>query len=156
MNRRSGAARSVVRSDPPPGGLIQVDVRDHSKSVMKTVELSLTQIGNSRGIRLSAELIRRHGFEQDIVMEDRGCETVLRSKGGTRKLSWKETYREMAAVSEECSEWECVVGDGLEDAPWEHPIPPAVLEWARHSAAPELRRRRGNGERDGTKAARTK
>ena len=109
---------------------------------MKTVELTLAQIGNSRGIRLSADLIRRHGFEQGIVMEDRGHEIVLRPKAGPRKLSWKETYVEMAAAWEDWSDWERATADGLEDTPWEHPIPRSVREWAKESAAKERRRPR--------------
>jgi len=72
---------------------------------MKTIELSLAQMGNSRGIRLSAEMIRKHGFENGVVLEDRGYEIALRPKGGPKKLSWEETAREMAASGEDWSEW---------------------------------------------------
>ena len=77
---------------------------------MKTVELTLAQIGNSRGIRLSADLIRKHGFEQGIVLEDRGHEIAIRPKAGPKKLSWEETAREMAAANEDWSEWDCSAG----------------------------------------------
>jgi hypothetical protein len=52
---------------------------------MKTLELSLAQIGNSRGIRLSAELIRKHGFERGVILEDRGHEIALKPKAGPRR-----------------------------------------------------------------------
>jgi hypothetical protein len=32
------------------------------------------------------------------------------------KLSWKETYREMAAEKEDWSDWEVVTGDGLDES----------------------------------------
>ena len=90
---------------------------------MKTVELTLAQIGNSRGIRLSADLIRKHGFEQGIVLEDRGHEIAIRPKAGPKKLSWEETAREMAAANEDWSEWDCTLADGLDQIPWAGPIP---------------------------------
>jgi antitoxin component of MazEF toxin-antitoxin module len=90
---------------------------------MKTVELTLAQIGNSRGIRLSADLIRKHGFEQGIVMEDRGHEIALKPKAGSKKLSWEETAREMAAAHEDWSGWDRTLADGLDQVPWDGPIP---------------------------------
>ena len=90
---------------------------------MKTLAISLVQIGNSRGIRLPAGLIRKYGFEHGLVLEDRGYEIVLRSKAGHGKLSWEETAREMADAGEDWSEWEAVVADGIEQIPWERLVP---------------------------------
>lgn len=123
---------------------------------MKTVELSLAQIGNSRGIRLSADLIRKHGFERGIVLEDRGHEIALKPKAGPQKVSWEETYREMAAAKEDWSEWEKAGADGLDDVAWEHPIPQRVQKWARESASLERRGRRSPGGTDGPEAPREK
>ena len=86
---------------------------------MKTMELFLARIGNSRGIRLPSALIRKHGLEDGMVLEDRGHEIVLTPKGGGTKLSWEETAREMAASGEDWSDWEKTVADGLEQIPWE-------------------------------------
>jgi antitoxin component of MazEF toxin-antitoxin module len=86
---------------------------------MKTVEIALARIGNSRGIRLPADLIRKHGLEPGIVIEDRGHEIVLRPKGGHPKLSWEETAREMAAAHEDWSAWDDTLADGLESIPWD-------------------------------------
>lgn len=93
---------------------------------MKTFEISLAQIGNSRGIRLSADLIRKHGFERGLVLEDRGHEIALKPKGGPKKLSWEATARAMAAAGEDWSEWDPTLADGLDQIPWEGPIPKAV------------------------------
>lgn len=123
---------------------------------MKTLEISLARIGNSRGIRLSADLIRKHGFEQGIVLEDRGHEIALKPKAGPKKLSWEETYKEMAAANEDWSEWESTVADGLEDIPWEHPVPREVREWAKKSAATERRKRRHRVQTCRARAARRK
>lgn len=92
---------------------------------MKTVEISLARIGNSRGIRLPADLIRKHGFDTGVVIEDRGHEIVLRPKGGKPKLSWEETAREMAEANEDWSAWDDTLADGLESIPWDHPAPRA-------------------------------
>jgi len=94
---------------------------------MKTTELKLARIGNSRGIRLPADLIRRHGLDDGVLLEDRGDSLVLRPKAKTKKLSWEETAREMAASDEDWSEWDCTLADGLEEIPWQ-PAPAGVNE----------------------------
>jgi antitoxin component of MazEF toxin-antitoxin module len=104
---------------------------------MKTLELSLAQIGNSRGIRLPADLIRKHGFEHGLVLEDRGHELALKPKAKPKKLSWEETYKEMAAAKEDWSEWDVTLADGLESVPWTYPIPAKVKQWAKECAAKE-------------------
>lgn len=108
---------------------------DYRKSVMRTLELSLAQIGNSRGIRLPADLIRKHGFEHGLVLEDRGHELALKPKAGPRKLSWEETGREMAAADEDWSEWETAVADGLHRIPWDAPLPKNMGSPGRRTAS---------------------
>ena len=102
---------------------------------MKTFELSLAQIGNSRGIRLPAGLIRKHGFEHGLVLEDRGHELALKPKAGPRKLSWDETARAMAASGEDWSAWEGTLADGLEQIPWDGPVPKTAAAVARKPAS---------------------
>ncbi|MEI8309838.1 MAG: AbrB/MazE/SpoVT family DNA-binding domain-containing protein [Verrucomicrobiota bacterium] len=88
---------------------------------MKTHEISLARIGNSRGIRLPAQLIRKHGFDSGLLIQDRGDSVILTSKAApAKKLSWEETAREMVAAKEDWSDWACTLADGLEDIPWEH------------------------------------
>lgn len=94
---------------------------------MKTFALRLAQIGNSRGIRLPADLIRKHGFEHGLVLEDRGHEIALKPKAGSKKLSWAETAREMAASGEDWSAWDDTLADGLDQIPWDGPIPKDAL-----------------------------
>ena len=61
------------------------------------MELSVTRIGNSKGIRLPAEVLRRYKVRDVLLMEQRPDEIALRPKRGPRtKLSWAETYRQMA------------------------------------------------------------
>jgi len=85
----------------------------------RTLDLKLAKIGNSHGIRLPVDLIRRHSLEAGVVLEERGDELVLRSKTTRGKLTWAETAREIAAANEDWSEWDGTSADGLESAPWE-------------------------------------
>ncbi len=82
---------------------------------MKTVELAITRIGNSRGIRIPADILRRYKLEKTVILEERADELALRPSKQA-KLSWQETYVEMAAEKEDWSEWETTAADGLHDA----------------------------------------
>lgn len=81
-------------------------------------ELRITRIGNSRGIRLPAETLRRYGIGDSVLMEERADGIFLRPVAGVEKLSWEETAREMVAAAEDWSEWDAVSADGLDDIPW--------------------------------------
>ena len=86
---------------------------------MKTMELTVTRIGNSRGIRLPAEVLRRYRVQDVLLMEQRPDEIVLRPKRGRRgKLTWAETYRQMAQANEDWTDWEAA-GEGLSSVPGE-------------------------------------
>jgi antitoxin component of MazEF toxin-antitoxin module len=87
---------------------------------MKTVELKVAPIGNSRGVRLPAETLKRYGIDASVVMEERSDGILLRPAGrAVAKLSWEDTAREMAAGGEDWSDWDAAVADGLADAPWD-------------------------------------
>jgi antitoxin component of MazEF toxin-antitoxin module len=82
---------------------------------VKTKELVVTRIGNSRGVRLPAETLRRYNIGDRVILEEREDEIVLRPKRGARaKLDWENTYRQMAASSENWADWESLP-DGLEE-----------------------------------------
>ena len=73
---------------------------------MKTLQIKLTRIGNSRGVRLPADLIRKHHLDHGVLLEEREGEIVLRPKKAPKKLTWEETARQMAAADEDWSGWE--------------------------------------------------
>ncbi len=75
---------------------------------MKALETKLTRIGNSRGVRLPAALIRKHRLEHGVLLEEREGEIVLKPKKPPKKLSWEETAQEMAAAAEDWSDWEAL------------------------------------------------
>ena len=85
------------------------------------LKISLTRIGNSRGIRLPAPLIKKFGFDGVILLEEHGDSLVLKPlrRGKVEKLTWSETAREMASASEDWSDWETSEKYGLQEIPWE-------------------------------------
>jgi mRNA interferase MazF len=87
---------------------------------MKTRELKVARIGNSRGVRLPASSLKRYSVGSVMIMEERTEGILLRPLGPTvEKLSWEDTAREMAAADEDWSEWAVSDGDGLDSVPWE-------------------------------------
>jgi len=84
-----------------------------------TRELKVTRIGNSRGVRLPAQTIRRYGIGASVVLEERSDGILLRPPGpAATKLSWEETARAMAASGEDWSAWNSTLADGLAEIPW--------------------------------------
>jgi len=80
---------------------------------METLELKITRIGNSRGVRLPADIIRKYKLGDSVIMEQRPTEIALRPKK-QKKLTWKDTYKEMSAAHEDWSDLENLSSDGLE------------------------------------------
>jgi antitoxin component of MazEF toxin-antitoxin module len=80
---------------------------------METLELKITRIGNSRGVRLPAELIRKYKLGDRLIVEQRPDEIALRAKK-QKKLPWKDTYKQMAAANEDWSDFDKLASDGLE------------------------------------------
>jgi antitoxin MazE len=81
---------------------------------MKTIELCITQIGNSRGIRLPASILKKYGITDAVLLEERPDEIVLRTKKD-RKLSWRDTFAAMVKDGEDWSDLERIVADGLDE-----------------------------------------
>jgi antitoxin component of MazEF toxin-antitoxin module len=102
---------------------------NYSSYVTKALETKLTRIGNSRGLRLPAEMIRRYQLENGIIVEQQETQIVLKPKKALNKLSLEETAREMGAEQENWEEWDGTAADGLESCPWDYPLPPEALAW---------------------------
>lgn len=83
---------------------------------MKTAQLKLIRIGNSRGVRIPAATLNRYEIGDSVIIEERADGILLRPvPAATPRLSWEETAREMAAAAEDWSDWDVTVADGLED-----------------------------------------
>lgn len=80
---------------------------------MKPSKLKVVKIGNSRGVRLPARILRKYGIKDNLLIEERVSEIILRTHY-EKTLSWKETFQEMAAEKESWKDWEGVAGDGLD------------------------------------------
>ena len=76
-------------------------------------QLKLVAIGNSRGIRLPKVMIQKYRWGDSLVAEETEDGVLLRGAEGD-KLSWKDTYRAMAAENEDWSDLDASVADGLE------------------------------------------
>ncbi len=102
---------------------------------MKSLETKLTRIGNSRGLRLPAEMIRRYRLEEGVLLEEQENQIVIKGTKADKSLSCLETARQMGAEQEDWAEWDSTVADGLENCPWEHPLPQDAVEWLKKSGA---------------------
>jgi len=110
---------------------------------MKPVELKVTRIGNSRGVRIPAATLARYHVDERVVMEERSDGILLRPVGeAISKLSWEETAREMAAAGEDWTEWDATAADGLEAVPWTPTRPRRAAEPTREYDATRRPRKR--------------
>jgi antitoxin MazE len=76
-------------------------------------EIKVIPIGNSRGIRLPTSVFVKYAIGESVLLEERAEGVLLRSKTD-RRLSWEDTYREMARKREDWSDLDSVVADGLD------------------------------------------
>ena len=86
---------------------------------MQTTELKLSKIGNSRGVRIPADVLRRYAFTDEVIMVESVDGILLRpKKKADTKLSWADTAKAMANAEESWSEWDGTASDGLADLDW--------------------------------------
>jgi antitoxin MazE len=80
-----------------------------------TTTLKVARIGNSRGIRLPAAMLRKYHITDAVVAEEKADGIVLYPRRSPRqKLSWAETAKAMAKAQEDWSDWEKTTSaDGL-------------------------------------------
>jgi antitoxin MazE len=85
---------------------------------MKTpTEIKVVPIGNSRGVRLPKATLTKYSIKDSVLLEEREEGILLRSKNDKR-LSWEETFKEMAREREDWSDLEPTTADGLDKEPW--------------------------------------
>ena len=77
--------------------------------------VKLIKIGNSKGVRLSKQLLNRYKFGDFIEVDELPDGLFLRAPA-TSKLSWEETYKDMAESNEDWSDWDVVSSDGLDES----------------------------------------
>ncbi len=83
--------------------------------------LKVSRVGNSRGVRIPANTLKRYEIGAEVLMEERSDGILLRPTGNTvQKLSWAETAIEIARSNEDWSDWDTTSTDGLEEIEWRH------------------------------------
>ena len=80
----------------------------------RRMDLKVVPIGNSRGVRLPKSVLNKYAITDTVVLEEREDGILLRSKQDER-LSWEETYKEMAREREDWSDLDVTLADGLKD-----------------------------------------
>ncbi len=75
--------------------------------------LKVSKIGNSRGIRLPAAMLRKYRITDSVTVEETADEIILRPTRPTvQKLSWEATAVAMSTSQEDWSDWDATIGDG--------------------------------------------
>lgn len=77
-------------------------------------KVKIVPIGNSQGIRLPKEVLRKYGFVDSLILEETNTGLFLR-KQENNKLSWEESYKAMSEEQEDWSDFDVTVPDGLEE-----------------------------------------
>ncbi len=67
-------------------------------------ETQLVRMGDAIELRIPETLADKYGLRGDVVLEKREEELLTHALRDTR-LSWEETYRQMAADKEDWSDW---------------------------------------------------
>jgi len=80
----------------------------------RTKDIKLISIGNSKGVRLPKKLLQKYGFGSTLLLEETSKGLLLRNKEDS-KISWEDTYREMAGEQGEWEMFDVTLLDGLED-----------------------------------------
>ena len=96
---------------------------------MKSVHLTVARIGNSRGVRIPAGTLQRYRIGDSVIMEERDEGIFLRPiRAVGPKLSWEDTARAMVLKSEDWSDWDATLADGLEGVTWDEANAKRVAE----------------------------
>jgi antitoxin MazE len=83
------------------------------KKQPRTQSIKLIAIGNSKGVRLPKSMLQKYDFSDTLWLEETEHGILLRPTED-EKLSWENTYREMAKEKEDWQDFENILLDGLE------------------------------------------
>ncbi len=85
---------------------------------IRTRDIKLVPIGNSKGIRIPKLLLQKYGFNQSLLLEETERGLLLRKKDD-KTLSWEDTYKAMADEKENWDDFDITLDDGLDDEKFE-------------------------------------
>ena len=81
-----------------------------------TRDVKLITMGKSKGICLPQKILKRYGFSDSLLLVETPKGVLLRKKivsNGDKKLSWEDSYREMAAEQENWDDFDITLQDGI-------------------------------------------
>ena len=81
---------------------------------IRSKDTKLIPIGNSKGIRIPNILVRKYGFEEAPLLLVETEQGLLLRKKEENKLSWEDTYKEIAGERENWEDFDITGLDGLE------------------------------------------
>ncbi|MEE4363261.1 MAG: AbrB/MazE/SpoVT family DNA-binding domain-containing protein [Desulfotignum sp.] len=81
---------------------------------VRSKEVKLVPIGNSKGIRIPKALLQKYGLTDSLILEEKNNGLFIRNKEEIR-LSWKDTYKSMAEENEDWEDFDITLLDGLDD-----------------------------------------
>lgn len=83
----------------------------------RKLELKVIAIGNSRGVRLPKAVLERYAITDTLVLE--ACEEGLLLRGARdKRLSWEDTYKDIAREHEDWRDLDSTVAEGLGRESW--------------------------------------
>ncbi len=86
---------------------------------IRSRDIKLVPIGNSKGIRIPKTLLQKYGLSNILLLEETDRGLLIRKKDDC-KLSWEDTYKAMANEKEDWDDLETTIFDGLEDEEFEY------------------------------------
>ena len=81
---------------------------------IRSKDIKLIPIGNSKGIRLPKKILQKYGFSESVVLEEKE-EGVLLHRKEDKKLTWEETFKSMSEKKENWNDFDVTLMDGLEE-----------------------------------------
>ena len=77
-------------------------------------ELTIVQIGNSKGIRIPKLMLQKYGFSDSIKIEETE-NGILLCNTKNSKLSWEDTFKAMKQENEDWDDFDNTLLDGLDE-----------------------------------------
>jgi len=77
------------------------------------MNIKLIQVGNSKGIRLPKKLISKYKLDTGISIIEKDDGILIKPLIDDNKLSWEQTYKDMAQEKEDWEDMDITSADGL-------------------------------------------
>jgi antitoxin MazE len=68
-------------------------------------KVRLVEVDEALALQIPSALVDKYGLRDRVVLEEREDGLLIHAPGDA-KLSWEETYREMAAEDEDWADWQ--------------------------------------------------